>query len=87
MSRLYSGNLNGLNSAIARLQRLGCRVNHSVWHDDLTMQERIAFCIRLNMTTDEIIGEQAFGHYDINVSYNRATEWLAHLADQLEYWK
>ncbi|WCS66922.1 hypothetical protein HMGUsm2_300 [Serratia phage HMGUsm2] len=86
MGRLYSGNLNAFMAAKGRLEKLGCEVTTSSWHDGLRMRDIVGVTVKL-LPGYDILGKETFGHYDIDVVINTATEWMHRLAEQLEHWK
>lgn len=84
MGRLYSGNLNALRDASNKLNALDFYVTINSFRDPASGQE----CMRLHIEdrAGRILAEEAFEHYDEDVLYNTATEWLNRIATQLSTW-
>lgn len=84
MGRLYSGNLNAFKAACNRLFQLDFAVISHEFQDLTSRQE----CMRLRIEdrAGRLLAEEAFCHYDEDVLYNTATEWLNRIATQLSTW-
>lgn len=84
MGRLYSGNLNAFRAACNRLYQLDfCVIQHD-WYEAHLRKE----CMRLQVEdrAGNIFALETFAHYDEDVLYNTATDYLNGLADQLDTW-
>lgn len=82
---LYSGNLNAFRSACNKLYQLDFAVITEEFHDAMSMRECMA--IRVEDRAGNILSQESFAHYDVDVLYNTCTEWLNRLYEQLSYWK
>lgn len=84
MGRLYSGNLNAFRAACNRLYQLDFAVISQDFQDLVSRQE----CIKLRVEdrAGNILVLVTFAHYDEDVLYNTATDYLNGLADQLDTW-
>lgn len=85
MGRLYSGNLNAFKAACNRLYQLDFCVIQQDWYDAYLRTE----CMRLQVEdrAGNIFALKTFGHYDEDVLYNTATDYLNGLADHLDTWR
>lgn len=84
MSRLYSGNRNAFRAACNRLYQLDFDVLSQEFQDHVSSQE----CMKLRVEdrAGNIFALETFAHYDEDVLYNTATDYLNVLADQLDTW-
>ncbi|WEU68250.1 dNTPase inhibitor [Escherichia phage vB_Ec_Tarrare] len=85
MGRLYSGNLNAFKGACNRLYQMDFAVIVNEFHDAMYRQECMK--VRIEDRAGNIIIQDTFCHYDVDVLYNTATAWLNGMADQLQHWK
>lgn len=84
MGRLYSGNLNAFRAACNRLYQLDFAVISQEFYDTASHKE----CMRLRVEdrAGNVFALESFSHYDEDVLYNTATDFLNGLADQLDTW-
>lgn len=84
MGRLYSGNLNAFKAACNRLYQLDFAVLSHEFQDHVSHQE----CMKLRVEdrAGNIFAIESLEHYDADVLYNTATNFLNGLADQLDTW-
>lgn len=84
MGRLSSGNLNAFKAACNRLYQLDFCVIQQDWYVAHLRKE----CMRLQVEdrAGNIFALETFAHYDEDVLYNTATDYLNGLADRLDTW-
>ena len=84
MDRLYSGNLNAFKAACNRLYQLDFCVIQQDWYDAHLRKE----CMRLQVEdrAGNIFALETFAHYDEDVLYSTATNYLNGLADHIDTW-
>lgn len=84
MGRLYSGNLNAFRAACNRLYQLDFCVIQQDWYEAHLRKE----CMRLQVEdrAGNIFALETFAHYDEDVLYNTATDYLNGLADHIDTW-
>lgn len=84
MGRLYSGNLNDFKAACNRLYQLDFCVIQQDWYAAHLRME----CMKLRVEdrAGNICALETFAHYDEDVLYNTATDYLNGLADRLDTW-
>lgn len=84
MGRLYSGNINAFRAACNRLYQLDFAVISQEFQDRVSRQE----CMKLRVEDRDgnILALDTFAHYDEDVLYNTATNYLNGLADHIDTW-
>lgn len=83
--RLYSGNLNAFKGACNKLYQMDFAVITEEFYDALRMKECMA--IRVEDRAGNILSQDSFAHYDVDVLYSTCTAWLNGLHEQLSYWE
>ena len=85
--QLYSGNLSAFMSAKKLLNSLGCEVYILDFYDDFAMEEVMHVKVYMPGDSSTLLDRTLLAARDIDVLYNKATEYMNNLAKQLAYWK